>query len=58
MSKIEFEDQSRVEIKKSADSNKIIISITAKDATNPLKKVINSVELDESQWKNLIIDIK
>jgi hypothetical protein len=58
MAKIEFDDQSCVEVKKSSDANKVIISIAAKDATNSLKKVVNSVEISQEQWVALIADIK
>jgi tRNA threonylcarbamoyladenosine modification (KEOPS) complex Pcc1 subunit len=58
MAKIEFDDQSSVEVKKSADSNKVIICITAKDAANALKKIVNSVEISQEQWNALIADIK
>lgn len=58
MSKIEFDDQSCIEVKKSSDANKVLVSIAAKDATNIFKKVINSVEISREQWDALIADIK
>jgi hypothetical protein len=58
MTKLEFDDQSCIEIKKSSDANKVIISIVAKDAVNTLKKVINSVEISREQWDILIADMK
>jgi hypothetical protein len=53
--KITFEDNSFIEIIKQND--KIIISIQAKDFNNPLKKINNSVEITEEQFKELIKDI-
>ena len=54
--KIEFEDNSYVEIKKNND--KIIIVISAKDHQNNLKKIVNAVELTSEEFNKLISDIK
>lgn len=55
--KIEFEDKSHVECKRSDHPGKILIIIQAKDYSNPLKKIINTVELTEEEFKRLISDI-
>ena len=55
--KITFDDKSCLEIKKSNEGG-IIIFIQAKDATNSLKKITNSVEISLEQWKSLITDIQ
>jgi tRNA threonylcarbamoyladenosine modification (KEOPS) complex Pcc1 subunit len=53
--KIEFEDKSFIEIKKSND--KVIIMIQAKDHTNSLKKITNAVEITAEEFKKLISDV-
>ena len=55
--KVTFEDKSYLEIKKSEDSNKIVVVISAKDYSNPLKKITNSVEIDMSKFKEMINSI-
>ena len=55
--KIEFEDKSYIDLKKSNDSDTIVIIVQAKDFTNPLKKITNTVELTKEQFKQLISDI-
>lgn len=55
--KITFEDKSYVEIKKSTNDNKIYIIIQAKDQNNPLKKITNSVEVTEEEFKKLMSEI-
>jgi len=56
--RIEFNDKSYIECRKSDNPGKIFIIISAKDHENPLKKITNAVEIDESQFKELISDIK
>lgn len=56
--KLEFEDKSFLEVIKSPNPGKIIISIQAKDYDNPLKKITNSVEITEEQFKQIIANIK
>lgn len=53
--KIVFEDKSYIDCQKSND--KIIFIISAKDAANPNKKIVNAVELSEEEFKKLISDI-
>lgn len=52
--KIEFEDKSYIECRKSDSPGKIIIAISAKDHENPLKKITNAVELTAEEFKMLI----
>lgn len=54
--KILFDDKSYIECTKS-ESGKIVFVISAKDQENSQKKIINSVELDANQFKQLISDI-
>jgi len=51
--KIEFEDKSYIEIIKSPNPNKIIVSISARDHQNSLKKITNTVEITSDQLKEL-----
>lgn len=53
--RIDFDDKSYVEIKKTQD--KIIIIIQAIDHNDKMKKVINAVEITSEQFKSLISDI-
>lgn len=55
--KIEFEDHSFIECRKSDHPGKIIIIISAKDHENPLKKINNAVELTKEEFKKLLSDI-
>lgn len=51
--KITFEDKSYIEVVKST-SDKVIITIAARDGTNHLTTVANSVELTVEQLAELI----
>lgn len=55
--KIQFEDKSYLEIKRSADPEKIMVVIQAKDQKNSLKKITNCVEIDIEQFKKIIKEI-
>lgn len=55
--KIEFEDKSYVEFRKSDNPGKVTLIISAKSHENNLKKITNIVEIDLSQFKALILDI-
>ena len=57
MSKIVFDDRSYIAAQKSDEPGKIIIVISAKDGTNPLKRISNSISLTEEEFKKLISDI-
>jgi len=55
--KIQFEDNSYVEIKKDANGDDIIIIIQAKDQMNDRKKITNAVKLSVEEFKKLISDV-
>jgi len=55
--KIEFPDKSYIECRKSDNPGKVIISISAKDHQNALKKITNSVEITNEEFKKLISDV-
>ena len=56
--KISFKDSSYINCQKSADGDKIVILLSAKDGTNPLKRINNACELTLDEFKQLISDIK
>lgn len=55
--KITFEDKSYIDCQKSKEPGKIYVIISAKDATDPLKKITNAVELTKEEFQKLISDI-
>lgn len=55
--KITFEDKSYIECIKSDNPGKVIITISAKDHTDPLKKITNAVEITSEEFKRLISDV-
>lgn len=55
--KIQFEDNSYIECYKSNKNSNIIIIVSAKDYNNPLKKIVNSVELTPEEFKKLTSEI-
>lgn len=55
--KIVFDDKSYIDCQKSAQPGKIVVVISAKDATDPLKKIINAVELTAEEFKSLLSDV-
>lgn len=55
--KIQFDDKSFIECKKSDNPGKIIITISAKDHTDSLKKITNAVEITVDEFKKLISDV-
>ncbi len=56
--KIEFDDRSYIDCQKSDNPGKIIIAISALDASNSRKKITNAVELTMEEFNQLISDIK
>jgi nitrate reductase NapAB chaperone NapD len=56
--KIQFEDKSYIEVRKSDNPGKIIVIISAKDHDNPLKKITNAVEISAAEFKQLISDVQ
>jgi hypothetical protein len=55
--KIIFEDKSFVECAKSNTPGKVVITISAKDGTDPLRKIINAVEITDEEFHKLISDM-
>lgn len=55
--KITFEDKSYIECVKSDNPGKVIITISAKDHHDPLKKITNAVEITTEEFKQLISDV-
>ena len=55
--KIDFEDKSYIECRKSDNPGKVLIIISARNKDNSLKKTTNAVEIDISEFKLLISDI-
>lgn len=55
--KITFEDKSFIECAKSDNPGKIVITISAKDHSDPLKKITNAVEITAEEFKKLISDV-
>jgi hypothetical protein len=56
--KISWPDKSYIECTRSDNPGKIIITIGARDHLEPLKKVLNSVELTEEEFKRLIANVQ
>lgn len=56
--KIQFEDKSYIECRKSDNPGKIVIVISAKDHANSLKKITNAVEITAAEFKLLISDVQ
>ena len=56
--KIIFEDKSYINCYKSNEPGKIVMVISAKDGTDPLKKITNAVELTTEEFKKLISDVQ
>jgi hypothetical protein len=55
--KIEFADKSYIECNKSENPGKILITISAKDHNNPLKKITNTAELSIEDFKKLVSEV-
>jgi hypothetical protein len=56
--KIVFDDKSYVECVKSDNPGKIVLTISAKDHSDPLKKTTNAVEITTDEFKQLISDVQ
>ena len=56
--KIEFPDKSYIDCQKSVNPGKVMLTIAAKDHENPLKKIVNSVELSVEDFKRMISDVQ
>jgi len=55
--KITFDDKSFIEARKSDNPGKIVITISALDHADPLKKITNAVEISTEEFKKLISDV-
>lgn len=55
--KITFEDKSYIDCYKSNEPGKIVLVISAKDSSDPLKKITNAVELTSDEFKKLLSDV-
>lgn len=55
--KILFNDKSYIDCQSVDNGSKIIITISAKEQGNALKKIVNSVEITKEQFKQLISDL-
>jgi nitrate reductase NapAB chaperone NapD len=55
--KIIFEDKSFIECIHSDNPGKIVITISARDRSDPLKKITNAVEISLAEFKELISDV-
>lgn len=51
--KITFEDKSYVEVRKSDEAGKVLVIIGARDVNNPLKNIVNCVELTKEDFEKL-----
>ena len=51
--RIDFEDKSYVEIRRSTEPSKLLLLIQARDYSDPMKRITNSVELTEQQLMQL-----
>ncbi len=56
--KITFNDKSYIECRRSDNPGKITIVISAKDQTDPLKKITNAVEISIDDFKKMVPDVK
>lgn len=54
--RLDFEDKSYINIFLSAH-NKVAISIGAKNASNPLQTIVNSLEITYDEFKKLVEDL-
>lgn len=55
--KIVFDDKSYIECTKSNNPGKVVITISAKDHTDSLKKITNAVEITVEDFQKLISDV-
>lgn len=56
--KIVFEDGSYIDIQKSSEPGKVIVTILAKDHMNAMKNIANSVEISKEELKQLVESVK
>ncbi len=51
--KITFDDKSYIDVQKSSEPGKVLITIMAKDQFNDLKNIANSVEITVEEFEKL-----
>jgi mevalonate pyrophosphate decarboxylase len=56
--KLQFEDKSFIECRKSDTPDKIVLIISAKDNDNSRKKITNACEITKEEFQKLISDIQ
>lgn len=52
--KITFEDKSYIDCYKSNEPGKIVLVISAKDSSDPLKKITNACEISVDDFKKMV----
>ena len=55
--KVTFEDSSFIEIKHSDVSDKVSITISAKDHVNPLKRITNACDVSMDDFKKMVKEV-
>ena len=55
--RISFDDKSYLEIKKTSGGT-ILVTVSANDYENPLKKITNAVEIEAVQFDSIIEEVK
>lgn len=58
MSKLIFDDNSFIEIRKSSEPDKVVIMISSRDGDNPRTKITNACEITMKEFKSLIGDVQ
>jgi hypothetical protein len=56
--KIQFDDKSYIEVRRSDNPGKVVITISARDHTDAMKKITNAVEITTAEFKQLISDVQ
>lgn len=54
--RIDFQDKSYIEVKKSDEEGKILVIVQAKDTENPRKNITNICEITIEQLKELYLE--
>jgi hypothetical protein len=55
--KIQFDDKSYIEVRRSDNPGKVIVTISARDHNDSMKKITNAVEITTAEFKQLISDV-
>jgi hypothetical protein len=55
--KIEFSDKSYLQVSLSETSGKILIILSAKDYSSPLKRITNSCEITKEQLQSIMKEV-